>query len=112
MKAVRCAVLLAVAAEMALMVLPGQASPAVPLIVPPVSRQANDPREPDFNGDGFADLAVGGSFQPLAGDNVAGVLNVVYGSKTGLSATPAQWFTELDFGPEAGSSFGYPLTTG
>ena len=66
----------------------------------------------DFNRDGFTDLAVGGDWQPLPGDRSLGVVNVLYGSKTGLSKAPLQVFSERDFGPDTGSSFGFPLTTG
>jgi predicted metal-binding protein len=41
----------------------------------------------DFNGDGFADLAVGSYSERVDGVNRAGSVNVIYGSATGLQAT-------------------------
>ena len=79
---------------------------------PPVRDQATVTGEPDFNRDGFADLAVGGSWKPLTGDMSAGVVNILYGSSTGLSKAPAQTIAEGDFSSSSDNSFGYPLTTG
>ncbi len=42
---------------------------------------------PDFNGDGFADLAVGVFGETVDGANGAGAVNVIYGSAAGLQAT-------------------------
>jgi hypothetical protein len=41
----------------------------------------------DFNGDGFADLAIGITGQTVSGRTDAGAVSIVYGSATGLSAT-------------------------
>ena len=51
--------------------------------------------QPDFNGDGFADLAVG-----VPGENVgslgdAGAVHVMYGSGSGLSATGGSFLSSL-----------------
>ena len=96
----------------AAVVSPGPASALPPVDEPPVSGVVEGHPEPDFNRDGFADLAVGGDWEPLPGDRSLGVVNVLYGSKTGLSKAPVQVFSERDFGPDIGSSFGFPLTTG
>jgi hypothetical protein len=48
---------------------------------------------PDFNGDGFADLAVGVPGESLGSDN-QGAVNVIYGSATGLTATENQLWSQ------------------
>ncbi|HEY3237972.1 MAG TPA: FG-GAP repeat protein, partial [Acidimicrobiia bacterium] len=48
----------------------------------------------DFNGDGFADLAVGAPFDSVGSVGGAGVVNVLYGSAAGLSASGNRVFTE------------------
>ena len=40
----------------------------------------------DFNGDGYADLAIGVPFEDVGGQKYAGAVNVLYGSALGLSA--------------------------
>ena len=54
----------------------------------------------DFNGDGFADLAVGAPHEDVDGVGGVGAVNIIYGSSTGLSATatPDQVFYETNFG--------------
>ena len=52
----------------------------------------------DFNGDGFADLAVGVPYEDEDGVNAVGGVNVIYGSSTGLTATADQNFDETTFG--------------
>jgi FG-GAP repeat protein len=74
----------------------------------------------DFNGDGFADLAVGAPFEDVSdafhtvGD--AGAVHVLYGSATGLTATGNQRWTKPDFGPgsyaETSDQFGTALASG
>ena len=41
----------------------------------------------DFNGDGFADLAVGARYEDVGTKSNAGSVNVLYGSSAGLQAT-------------------------
>jgi hypothetical protein len=41
----------------------------------------------DFNGDTFADLAIGAPWETIGGNTEAGAVNVIYGSAAGLSAT-------------------------
>jgi FG-GAP repeat len=79
---------------------------------------------PDFNGDGFADLAVGvpGESVTVGGRNIeaAGAVHVIYGSATGLNGdTPLDdevWhqnrFSGFVTTPESGDSFGYALAAG
>jgi hypothetical protein len=71
---------------------------------------------PDFNGDGFADLASG-----IPGEDVdeaanAGAVEVVYGSAGGLSGQGEEFWTQAsgigDQHPGTGDGFGTALTTG
>lgn len=56
----------------------------------------------DFNGDGYADLAIGAPGETLAGQGRAGTSHVVYGSATGLSlAGDQQWDQNNLFGAVA-----------
>jgi hypothetical protein len=64
---------------------------------------------PDFNGDGFPDLAVGVRGENLGSDN-QGAVNVIYGSATGLTSDENQFWSQdvpgiLGVG-EAQDSFG------
>jgi FG-GAP repeat len=68
----------------------------------------------DFNGDGFADLAVGVPFE--VGIVRSGAVNVLYGSATGLSGVGSQLWTQNSPGvvdsSEAGDRFGHALAAG
>lgn len=68
----------------------------------------------DFNGDGLADLAVGSPYEDLDGVNAAGIVQVFYGSATGLTATADQLVDIRTFGFDLGSSdhFGWALAAG
>lgn len=59
--------------------------------VPPAATAATQAAIPsDFNGDGYADLAIG-----VPGENrSAGAVNVLYGSATGLTAAGDQYWTQ------------------
>jgi hypothetical protein len=48
----------------------------------------------DFNGDGYADLVVGAPHKTVDGAQGAGVVDILYGSSGGLTATGAQTWTE------------------
>ena len=50
-----------------------------------VIRSNHSPEEPDFNGDGCADLAVGVSGEVLGSGERHGQVSVIYGSTTGLT---------------------------
>ncbi len=65
----------------------------------------------DFNGDGFADLAVGIASEDLGPKMDAGAVQVVYGSASGLTATGSQFLTK-DTAAERASLFGYALAAG
>jgi hypothetical protein len=68
----------------------------------------------DFNGDGFADLAVGVPFEDQNFVNAVGGVNIIYGSSAGLTATADQFLDETDFGfPYASNDhFGWALAAG
>jgi FG-GAP repeat protein len=70
----------------------------------------------DFNGDGFSDLAIGVSHESIGTAIWAGAVNVLYGSRAGLTARGNQFFTQDTPGVTgtAGSDdrFGYTLTAG
>ncbi|MDP9342627.1 MAG: integrin alpha [Actinomycetota bacterium] len=75
----------------------------------------------DFNGDGFSDEAVGVPLEDLGSASApipdAGAVDVVYGSSQGLTATGAQFLTQVvtrvgGDPPEAGDRFGSALAAG
>jgi hypothetical protein len=71
----------------------------------------------DFNGDGFADLAVGAPFDSVGTVNKAGLVNVIYGTAAGLAATGNRVFSEntsgiAGDGAEKNDLFGASLAAG
>jgi disulfide bond formation protein DsbB len=70
----------------------------------------------DFDGDGFADLAVGLFGEEVNGASLAGAVNVLYGSSTGLSAEGNQLWNQDSPGVESDADiverFGYDLASG
>jgi hypothetical protein len=70
----------------------------------------------DFNGDGFADLAVGVPGEVIGDFTGAGGLNILYGSVDGLQLTAPedQFLTQdaLQDDPEGGDAFGSALAAG
>jgi hypothetical protein len=70
----------------------------------------------DFDGDGYADIAIGAPFDDVNGQADAGVVHVFYGSATGLQAADSQvWHQDrpsVSNTAEAGDRFGRGLTTG
>jgi FG-GAP repeat len=70
----------------------------------------------DFDGDGFADLAVGVPSEAVGAVESAGAVNVIYGSSGGLTAAGNQRWTQNSSGvvgtAERGDSFGSALATG
>jgi hypothetical protein len=70
----------------------------------------------DFNDDGRDDLAIGVRQDLVGGVDNAGAVNVIYGSRAGLTATDDQWFHEdtpgINDSPEASDFFGDTLATG
>ena len=65
----------------------------------------------DFNGDGFADLAVSAPTETLGAARGAGIVHILYGSTDGLSAAGNQVFHQNRSGvpeiPEANDLFGW-----
>ena len=70
----------------------------------------------DFDGDGFADLAVGVPLEDLGNDTNAGIVHVFYGSAGGPDPTDDQVWTEniggLGSSPADAEFFGASLTVG
>ena len=89
--------LLALVGALAILPLMAQPALAAPLVT-------------DFNGDGFADLAVG-----VPGENTgAGAVQVLYGSSTGLTTADQVWFQD-DTGTDSSEDsdgFGATLASG
>lgn len=75
-----------------------------------------DALQSDFNGDGFADLAIGVRNESVGDVTQAGAVNVLYGGYTGLSGFGSQIFTQNSAGAgdsaEFGDVFGEILATG
>jgi hypothetical protein len=66
----------------------------------------------DFNHDGFADLAAGAPGESVGPIANAGVVNVLYGSASGLTGTGSQLFTQVGGTVETGDIFGNALAAG
>lgn len=68
----------------------------------------------DFNGDGFADLAVGSPYEDVGTNSNAGAVVISYGCPTGLTQVGAQIRTQDSIGAtsEANDNFGYALAVG
>jgi FG-GAP repeat protein len=70
----------------------------------------------DFNGNGFADLAVGGPFEDVGSVADAGAVSVLHGSAGGLTTLGGRLFTKDSPGIGGSASerdqFGHALTTG
>ena len=93
--------LLALLASLAVLALFAQPALAAPLVT-------------DFNGDGFADLAIGVPFEDVGAMSNAGAVSVLYGSSAGLTTADQLW-TQDDTGTdtsESGDAFGSALATG
>jgi nucleoside phosphorylase len=68
----------------------------------------------DFNGDDFADLAIGVAQEDVGAIQNAGAVNVLYGTSTGLKASGSQFWHQdspgiIGDGAESGDFFGYSL---
>jgi FG-GAP repeat len=88
---------------------------ALPLAGLPVAgavavAQAGTSALADFNGDGIDDLVVGVPLEDLGGAANAGVVDVIYGSESGLADGGREQLTQAL--PEAGDAFGSAVATG
>ena len=74
-----------------------------------------DPLEADFNGDGYADLAIGVPNEEFGGKHSGGV-NVLYGTDDGLNGKQDEvWHrgtSGVDGGDDSGNQFGLALAVG
>ena len=91
---------MAIATALAASLLPALAAPSVAR-ASSGSTRGSVPHPPssasvrgDFNGDGFADLAVGVPNDTVGTKSAAGDVNVLYGSATGISSSGNQRWTE------------------
>jgi hypothetical protein len=70
----------------------------------------------DFDGDGYDDLAIGSPEEDVGVREDAGAVNVLYGSRSGLTATGGQLWHQDSPGvqgdAEAGDAFGFSLSSG
>jgi hypothetical protein len=66
----------------------------------------------DFNGDSFADLAVGASGEDVGSAFDAGAVSVLYGSAGGLTGIGGRLFTQVGSAPETADEFGHALAAG
>jgi hypothetical protein len=68
----------------------------------------------DFNGDGYADLAVGVPYEDQNGVGGVGGVNILYGSSAGLTSASDQFLDETNFGVGYNTSdhFGWALASG
>jgi hypothetical protein len=69
-------------------------APAVAQASPPAPTAAAGSLQADFNGDTFADLAVGVPFEDVGAIAGAGAVNVLYGAAGGLTGTGSQLLTQ------------------
>ena len=89
-----------------------------PLVTPPASAGGAGPAllRPDFNGDGFDDLAIATPGATVSGNNNAGAVTVLYGGTGGLTSAGAQLWHQGKTGiaddPEGFDSFGTALAAG
>jgi len=96
---------------LALTMLVAAACPVIAAVAQPAPTERVD--RVDFNGDGFADLAIGAAGEDVGAATDAGAVNVQYGSSTGLPGPGGQLFTQNSPGvggtAESGDGFGSAL---
>jgi hypothetical protein len=70
----------------------------------------------DFDADGYDDLAVGSPCEDVGTHHSAGAVNILYGSRFGVTASGDQMFHQdspgLEGGAELGDTFGFSLVVG
>jgi hypothetical protein len=98
-------VLLASSANLPVSVARGGQGPDAPAAV--------DPRQPDFDADGYADLAIGAPHENIGRARDAGAVSVIHGSASGLAVSGNQWWRQggpgMDGRPEDHDLFGSAL---
>jgi hypothetical protein len=101
---------------MGLVVVGGVVTPAVtPLGVDAAAAVPQEAMPFDFDGDGYADLAVGVPSEDVRGVRDAGVVQVLYGSASGVSTRDQLWHQGtkgIKNKLERGDGFGWSLTSG
>ena len=91
-----------------LVVLAASASPALAQRASSAAALDGSDVGADFDNDGVADLAIG-----VPGENaLAGAVNVLYGTGSGLSGAGGQLFTQVGGAVEPGDAFGAALAAG
>ena len=86
-------------------------------MVPATTQAAVRPAIPsDFNGDGYADLAIGIRREAIGGHRRSGAMNVLYGSRQGLTSDGAQRWSQNTTGVKgvcrSNELFGSALASG
>jgi hypothetical protein len=74
-----------------------QDSPGVPGAAEPIDQFGSTVAVGDLNGDSHADLAIGVPSEGLGKVRRAGAVNILYGSRTGLTGTGAQFWSQRSF---------------
>ncbi len=85
---------LSLAAALAASLIPALAGPVAAGASPKAPARTASGSIGDFNGDGFADLAIGVPGDVVSGKDEAGAVNVIYGGATGLTADGDQLWTQ------------------
>jgi hypothetical protein len=87
------------------------AGPATPHVASSHAPASTSPS--DFNGDGFADLAVAEPQEAIGSVTLAGAVSVFYGSSTGIGISGNQLWSQATMGiadaPETDDGFGFTL---
>jgi hypothetical protein len=96
----------------AVMALASSVLTAAPMLAAVPQARGSGSLSADFNGDGFADLAIGVPLEDFAATDDGGV-NVIYGTSTGLNAAGNQFWSQNSAGifgsAESGDEFGLSL---
>ncbi len=70
----------------------------------------------DINGDGFDDLSIAAPLEEILGVSMTGIVNVLFGSSTGMNTNDAVTITQESTGTgntsEEGDAFGWQLAMG